>query len=132
MRISSVSLLGAVASSGSASAVGNAAAAGASALEDVALHPVHGATEPLEVPDGPVELGLLSVHLEDQPPGVPLHVGAPDVRNDVELLDDLVDERPVHELLGKRHEQSEAAHRSGIPTRANASAGSSSRPETNG
>src|ERR687897_763721 len=104
----------------------------ASALEDVALHSVHGATETLEVRDRPVELGLLSVHLEDQPTGVPLHVGAPDVRDDVVCLDDLVDERPVHELLGERDEQSETAHRSGIPTCSSASAGSRSRPVTNG
>src|SRR5215208_2524036 len=105
---------------------------GASALEDVALHPVHGAAESLEVRDGPVELRLLSVHLEDQPPGVPLHIGAPDVGDDVVFLDDLVDEGAVHELLGERDEESEAAHRSGIPTRSSPSAGSSSRPVTNG
>src|SRR5207248_11458685 len=103
-----------------------------SALEDVALHSVHGAAESLEVGDGPVELRLLTVHFEDQPTGVPLHVGAPDVGDDVELLDDLVDERAVDELLGERHEEAEAAHRPGIPVRSSASAGSRSRPVTNG
>src|SRR6266480_5354219 len=104
----------------------------ASALEDVALHAVHGAAESLEVRDGPVELRLLTVHLEDQPSGVPLHVGAPDVGNDVELLDDLVDQRAVDELLRERDEEAEAAHRSGIPIRSSASPGSRSRPVTNG
>src|SRR5690348_1103046 len=97
-----------------------------STLEDVALHAVHGAAESLEVRDGPVELRLLAVHFEDQPARVPLHVGAADVRDDVELLDDLVDERSVDELLRERHEQSETAHRSGIPIRSSASAGSRS------
>src|SRR5207248_10544972 len=103
-----------------------------SALEDVALHAVHGAAESLEVGDGPVELRLITVHFEDQPPRVPLHVGAPDVGDDVELLDDLVDEWAVDELLRERHEESEAAHRSGIPIPCSASAGSRSRPITNG
>src|SRR3982751_1704966 len=105
---------------------------GASALEDVALHPVHGAAEPLEVRHGPVGLRLPPVHFDDQPSGVPLYVGAPDVGDDIELLDDLEDERAVDELLREGHEEAEATHRSGTPVRSNASAGSRSRPVTNG
>src|SRR6266496_1633538 len=103
-----------------------------STLEDVALHAVHGAAESLEVRDGPVELRLRAIHFEDQPAGVPLYVGAPDVGDDVELLDDLVDEGAVDELFRERDEEAEAAHRSGIPIRSSASAGSRSRPVTNG
>src|SRR5687768_17301012 len=68
-------------------------------LADVALHAVHGTAGVVEVGDRGLELRRLPRNLEDHPARVRLDVGAADVRDDVELLDDLVDHRPVHQLL---------------------------------
>ena len=81
--------------------------------------------------DDAVEL-VCGRELEDHPARVLLDVGPTDVGHDVEVLHDLVDHRPVDQLLRERHEQAQARHAGTSPTRRSASAGSSSSPVKNG
>src|SRR2546430_16145268 len=60
----------------------------------------------------------LAVELERHPAVVGLHVGAPDVDDDVEVLHEPVDDRLLHEVRRKRQTQAQArrrAHRAQWP-----------------
>src|ERR1700726_2023252 len=60
------------------------------------------APSPPEPPDGPVDGVPLTIQLADDPAAVLADIGASDVGDDVELLDQAGDDRLPHQLLGKR------------------------------
>src|SRR2546422_8456455 len=56
--------------------------------DDVALDGIDLHAPVLEPPDAPLERALVALELERDPPVVGLHVGAPDVDDEVEVLDE--------------------------------------------
>src|SRR3972149_11146310 len=78
---------------------------------DVVLDRVHLHAGLLEPADAARERGLLPVELQRDPSVVGLHVGAPDVDDDVEVLDQTVDDRLLDEMRGERQPHPPAGHR---------------------
>ena len=110
-----------------------------SALDDVAFHAVDRAAEALEVARSPGRARRAAPESSRiTQPECASTLARRMFGHDVELLDHLVDHRPVDELLGERHEQPDRVGRViGIalrrePDACDASAGSSTRPVKNG
>src|SRR3989442_840046 len=79
--------------------------------DDVALDGIDLHAPVLEPPDAPLERALVALELERDPPVVGLHDGAPDVDDEVEVLDEAIHDRLLDQLRGKRQPQAYARHR---------------------
>src|SRR2546427_303525 len=79
--------------------------------DDVALDGIDLHAPALEPRDGALERALVALELERHPSVVGLHLGAPDVGDEVEVLDQMVDDRLLDELRGKRQPDAYARHR---------------------
>src|ERR1035437_2527506 len=96
-----------------------------SALDNVSeqINPHAFGPQPL---DGSVDSRPIAVQLADDPPAVLTHIGAADVRHDVELFDHAGDDRLAHQLIRKRQLYPHADHR--LPPGADVSDRSDSAP----
>src|ERR1035437_1011698 len=96
-----------------------------SALDNVSeqINPHAFGPQPL---DGSVDSRPIAVQLADDPPAVLTHIGAADVRHDVELFDHAGDDRLPHPLIRKRQLYPHADHR--LPPGADVSDRSDSAP----